>query len=112
MAEIKLKTDRSEQAIVILREAMKTEELRIKYALDVAQKKLAEFEKKYGVSSETFINEWAAEDLDGRDTEYVREYIDARYKIEKVSYAYQYQDKENFLVCRRMFAPPLDRYRP
>mgnify|MGYP000061756894 CR=1 FL=1 len=53
MAEIKLKTDRSEQAIVILREAMKTEELRIKYALDVAQKKLAEFEKKYGVSSES-----------------------------------------------------------
>ena len=40
MAEIKLKTDRSEQAIVILREAMKTGELRIKYALDVAQKSL------------------------------------------------------------------------
>ena len=40
MAEIKLKTDRSEQAIVILREAMKTEELRIKYVLDVAQKSL------------------------------------------------------------------------
>ena len=71
MAEIKLKTDQSDQAIAILREAMKTEELRIKYTLDVAQKKLAEFEKKYGVSSETFINEWAAEDLDGRDLEYV-----------------------------------------
>ncbi|OPL15851.1 MAG: hypothetical protein AVO38_09170 [delta proteobacterium ML8_D] len=71
MAEIKLKTDQSDQAIVILREAMKTEELRIKYAMDVAKKKLAEFEKKYGVSSETFINEWAAEDLDGRDLEYV-----------------------------------------
>ena len=71
MAEIKLKTDQSDQAIVILCEAMKTEELRIKYAMDVAQKKLAEFEKKYGVSSETFINEWAAEDLDGRDLEYV-----------------------------------------
>jgi|GEM_PF-6633941 len=40
MAEIKLKTDRLEQAIVILREAMKTEELRIKYVLDVAQKSL------------------------------------------------------------------------
>jgi len=40
MAEIKLKTDRSEQAIVILREAMKTGELRIKYVLDVAQKSL------------------------------------------------------------------------
>ena len=40
MAEIKLKTDQSDQAIVILREAMKTEELRIKYVLDVAQKSL------------------------------------------------------------------------
>ena len=40
MAEIKLKTDQSDQAIVILREAMKTGELRIKYVLDVAQKSL------------------------------------------------------------------------
>jgi len=29
-----------------------------------------------------------------RSVLYIKEYIDARYKIEKVSYAYQYQDRE------------------
>ena len=40
MAEIKLKTDQSDQAIVILREAMKTEELRINYAWMLPKKSL------------------------------------------------------------------------
>ena len=31
---------------------------------------------------------------------YVKEYIDARYKIEKVSYAYQYQKKNGELIFR------------
>ena len=31
---------------------------------------------------------------------FVREYIDAKYKIEKVSYAYQYQDREGKLIFR------------
>jgi len=30
------------------------------------------FEQKYGVTSEHFISEWAAEDLEGGDDEYVR----------------------------------------
>ena len=31
---------------------------------------------------------------------YIKEYIDARYKIEKVSYAYQYQDSDGRLIFR------------
>jgi hypothetical protein len=31
---------------------------------------------------------------------FIREYIDAKYKIEKVSYAYQYQDGEGKLIFR------------
>ena len=31
---------------------------------------------------------------------YIKEYIDAKYKIEKVSYAYQYQDSDGRLIFR------------
>ena len=31
---------------------------------------------------------------------YIKEYIDAKYKIEKVSYAYQYQDSDGKLIFR------------
>ena len=71
MAEIKLKTDNIDQAIEILNEALETEKLRLNYSLKLSQKRLSEFEGKYGVNSEEFINEWAAEDLEGKDMEYV-----------------------------------------
>ena len=71
MQEIKIKTNKSDQAVTILQEAIKTEELRLEHALNIAQKRLENFEKKYGVPSEVFINEWSSEDLEKRDIEYV-----------------------------------------
>jgi hypothetical protein len=35
-----------------------------------------------------------------RSVLHIKEYIDARYKIQKVSYAYQYQDKLGTLIFR------------
>ena len=35
-----------------------------------------------------------------RSVLHIREYIDAKYKIEKVSYAYQYQDRNGELIFR------------
>lgn len=35
----------------------------------------------------------------------IREYLDAKYRIERVSYAYQYQDKNNVLIFRYDNAP-------
>ncbi len=43
----------------------------MKYSLGIGQKRLAVFEKKYGVSSVVFMDEWAAENLEGQDIEYV-----------------------------------------
>ena len=71
MSEIILKTRIPDQAIDVLMEALETEALRLKYNLQIAKKRLSKFEKKYNVSSEVFINEWAAEDLEGKDMEYV-----------------------------------------
>ena len=45
---------------------------RLELGLQLARKRLAPFEQKYGVTSEYFISEMAAEDLEGGDDEYVR----------------------------------------
>lgn len=71
MAEIILKTNKPHEATEILKEALKTETLRLKYSLSIARKRLKRFETKYKVTSDKFINEWSAEDLKGQDLEYV-----------------------------------------
>jgi hypothetical protein len=47
------------------------ETLRLKHSLNLSQKKLMQFESKYKISSEKFITDWAAEDLPGKDMEYI-----------------------------------------
>jgi len=71
MAEIILKTDAPEKAANILKDVLEVEASRLKYSLNLAKKRLKRFETKYNVSSKKFINEWSAEDLRGKDLEYV-----------------------------------------
>ena len=66
-----MKTDSPRKVAEILQEVLEKETLRLKYGLNLAGRRLKRFEKKYNVSSETFMNEWAAEDLEGKDMEYV-----------------------------------------
>jgi len=58
-------------AKAILNDALQAEKNRISYALQLGQKRLELFEKKYGVSSEIFLSEWTAEKLEGKDIEYI-----------------------------------------
>jgi hypothetical protein len=55
----------------ILKEVLATEASRLKYSLNLARRRLKRFETKYNISSEIFSNEWSAEDLKGKDLEYV-----------------------------------------
>jgi hypothetical protein len=71
MAGIRLKSDRPDMAAEIVREALALEESRLQYSLGLVKKRLKFFEAKYGVDSERFIGEWTAEDVEGRDMEYV-----------------------------------------
>ena len=71
MAEIKLQTDVPDKAAKFLVEALETETLRLKYSMKLAERRLSKFEKKYKVTSKEFIKEWSAEDLEGKDLEYV-----------------------------------------
>ena len=71
MPEIILKTDMPDKAARVLIEVLETESFRLKYSMQLAKRRLSKFEKKYKVSSDKFIKEWSAEDLAGKDLEYV-----------------------------------------
>jgi hypothetical protein len=71
MNQIILKTDMPNQAAKFLFEALETEKLRLNYSMKLAERRLSRFEKKYRVTSKEFIEEWSAEDLEGKDLEYV-----------------------------------------
>ena len=71
MPEIILKTDMPDKATKFLGEALETETLRLKYSMKLAKRRLSKFEEKYSVNSKEFIKEWSAEDLEGKDLEYV-----------------------------------------
>ena len=71
MADIILKSNTPAEATDILKDALAIEASRLKYSLNLAKKRMKRFETKYNISSEKFINEWSAEDLKGKDLEYV-----------------------------------------
>lgn len=74
----------------LIRSAIESEIHRLELALSVARKRMEPFEKQYGVTSKFFIEEMSAEDLEGRDDEYVR--WAGEYKL-----AQRLQDKLNQL---------------
>jgi hypothetical protein len=56
----------------LVKSAIDAEIARLELALALDRQRLAPFEEKYGVTSEQFIDTMAAEDLEGRDDEYVQ----------------------------------------
>ena len=64
--------DRAEQLLPLVRAAVDGEIVRLELALELARERLLPFERKYGVTSEHFIEKMAAEDLEGSDDEYVQ----------------------------------------
>lgn len=65
-------TPASDEALYLVRAAIASEIARLELALEMAHKRLKPFEEKYGVTSEQFMAEMAAEDLEGGDDEYVQ----------------------------------------
>ncbi|MEZ4768483.1 MAG: hypothetical protein R2844_08660 [Caldilineales bacterium] len=64
--------DRAQQLLPLVRAAVDGEIIRLELALRLARERLLPFEKRNGVSSEYFIANMAAEDLEGKDDEYVQ----------------------------------------
>ena len=60
------------ETMQLVQSAISKEIATLKLAIKAGERRLAEFEEKYGVSSEHFVTEMAAEDLGGGDDEYIR----------------------------------------
>lgn len=59
------------EVLSLVRSAIEGEIKRLELALTLAEERLVPFEKKYGVTSEHFIANMAAEDLESGDDEYI-----------------------------------------
>jgi hypothetical protein len=59
------------EVLHLVRSAIDSEIAKLELALKMAMKRLLPFEEKYGVPSDYFITEMTAEDLEGKDQEYV-----------------------------------------
>ncbi len=55
----------------LVQSAVESEIRRLEIGLQIARQRLERFEQKYGVTSEYFIENMSAEDLEGGDDEYV-----------------------------------------
>lgn len=62
---------RTKDVLYLVQSAVESEIARLELALEAARRRLTPFEQKYGVTTEHFIAEMSAEDLDGKDDEYV-----------------------------------------
>ena len=73
MSTVHVKTTSApDEDLHLVRAAAASEIARLELALEMAHKRLKPFEEKYGVASEQFTAEIAAEDLEGGDDEYVQ----------------------------------------
>ena len=70
MPDIKIHA-RNVLAKTVLAEALQAEQNRIGYALQLGDQKIKFFEMKYNISSKEFLCDWTAENLEGKDLEYV-----------------------------------------
>ncbi|MCB0069993.1 MAG: hypothetical protein KDE20_00985 [Caldilineaceae bacterium] len=61
----------SVQGADTVQHALQSYQTRLKAGIARTRRRLEEFEKRYAVSTEQFLAEWSAEDLAGRDLEYV-----------------------------------------
>jgi hypothetical protein len=64
-------THESGEILQLVRSAIESEVAKLELALKMAIQRLAPFEEKYGVTSEYFLAAMTAEDLEGKDDEYV-----------------------------------------
>ena len=71
MTELKIFTEYPDRAIAILQKTIRTEILRMEQGKKQIEQKLKIFEQKYQISSHEFVTSWTAENLEGKDLEYV-----------------------------------------
>ncbi len=72
MTRLKIQSDNKEKAVDMVKAAVVAEIQRMELGLERTNRQINRFEKRYGISSVAFQEQFAAEDLKKRDDEYVR----------------------------------------
>jgi hypothetical protein len=72
MITVHLEPPQNKQVLYLVESAVQGEIARLELGLELAKKRVAPFEAKYGIASEKFVATWTAEDLQGGDDEYVQ----------------------------------------
>jgi len=104
MLQLQIKSDTPDLEIVknLVKSAINAEIKMLKRSIEKSNKILKEFEAKYQISSDEFLSNWTAEDLEGRDDEYVswageikikQRLMSALQKLEGIEYVTQYLPK-------------------
>ena len=70
MSKCEIKSN-TEDIEAIVKSAIHAEIKRLEIGLNKTDKEIRKFEDKYNISSDVFMKEYAAEDLDGGDEEYI-----------------------------------------
>ncbi|MBI5140771.1 MAG: hypothetical protein HZA20_01095 [Nitrospirae bacterium] len=71
MIRLQIQSDVQDNAIDIVKAAIVAEIKRLEIGLHKTERQIAAQESLYGVSTETFIKDYASEDLERGDSEYV-----------------------------------------
>lgn len=71
MIRLQIKSDAQESALDIVRSAIAAEASRLELGLKTTERHIRAFEERYHVTSETFLRDFASEDLADGDREYV-----------------------------------------
>ncbi|MGB2926656.1 MAG: hypothetical protein WBB82_15255 [Limnothrix sp.] len=104
MLQLEIKSDTPDLEIVqnLVRAAIDSEIKNLNRSIDKTNKLLQEFETKYQISSNFFLSNWTAEDLEGKEDEYVswageikikQRLVSALQKLEEIEYVTQYLPK-------------------
>ena len=104
MLQLQIKSDTPDLENVqnLVKSAINSEIKNLKRSIEKSNKLLKEFEIKYQISSDLFLSDWTAEDLEDRDDEYVnwvgeikvkQRLVSALQKLEGIEYVTQYLPK-------------------
>ncbi len=71
MTKLQITSDTGENVAEIIKAAISAEISRLEIGLNKTNGQIKSFEDEYNISSEEFLNSFTAEDLKGKDQEYV-----------------------------------------
>ena len=71
MIKLQIQSEANDSAIAIIKSAIVAEIKRLEIGLQKTEKQIRQFEQTYNILSEKFLSEFAAEDMQNKDTEYV-----------------------------------------